>query len=67
MNSSESAKDKIKIDFITNFYIFPNSNFIYRKSNYKVIQTIYQKMLDSPQKTSNKIVVAEAVTKLKSR
>ena len=52
MNSSESAKDKIKI---------------YRKSNYKVIQTIYQKMLDSPQKTSNKIVVAEAVTKLKSR
>ena len=47
--------------------MFPNSNFIYRKSNYKVIQTIYQKMLDSPQKTSNKIVVAEAVTKLKSR
>ena len=40
---------------------------IYRKSNYKVIQTIYQKMFDSPQKTSNKIVVAEAVTKLKSR
>ena len=49
--------------------MFPNSNFItfYRKSNYKVIQTIYQKMFDSPQKTSNKIVVAEAVTKLKSR